>query len=44
VGFSDAGDTDSRSGDNWSPYHDTMIDHYKHVGKLHDLLDEPIQH
>ena len=23
-----------------SPYHDTMIDHDKHVGQLLDLLDE----
>jgi arylsulfatase len=29
-----------QAGENQSPYHDTMIDHDKHVGKLLDLLDD----
>jgi arylsulfatase A-like enzyme len=29
-----------QAGESQSPYHDTMIDHDKHVGRLLDLLDE----
>jgi arylsulfatase A-like enzyme len=29
-----------QAGESQSPYHDTMIDHDKHVGKLLDLLDD----
>ena len=29
-----------QAGDGQSPYHDTMIDHDKHVGELLDLLDD----